>query len=760
MEPLRAGLELDGRFRLTRALGRGGMGEVWLAQDAVRSCPVALKFPDAGNAGALRAGFAAARSLVHPSIVTLHEMVEEPLPFLVMQYVEGTDIGALRGAGYRAILNALVPIAEALEYAHRQGVVHRDLKPANILRDVQGRCYIADFGTGAMPGSGSLPGMSPQQLDGAPPVAADDVYGFGSLLYELIAGQPLFHPQVTAERIRAEAAALPVADLSGERLPSGLRQLLGSLLQKAPERRPPGMGAVRDALEQVLRESPAPQSGEPDIRPVARARVATPAANAARGVPAGPLRGSRAGLPAPVVYGGIAALGLLAALVIFYLPTLVRERGPLVNVPAARKERTAPPAEATAKPPVVVPQAAFDAVLGEFLRLDEELGKLNADRWGGVDWAELRRLAGQGDAAYRERDIAGALASYQAAAGLAKGLVSRAPTVLADALREGEAALSGGDQAQAIARFETALAVAPDDAGAKRGLARARSLDRVLALMTQASGAEAAGERAAALKLYREAAALDPDWAPAKAGAARLEAAASQDAFRAQMARGFAAQAAGDLAAAREAFSLALRQRPDDVQARAALAQAESDQQLDRLARLQAEARALEQQERWSEAVARYEAVLAVDANLAEARQGRERARARSELDQRLRTELGNADRFNDDAALTKARAALESARAVAGPGPVLAEQIAELDRLLAVAATPVSVTIESDNMTEVTLFKVGRLGAFSSRSLQLRPGAYTAVGSRPGYRDVRRTFRVVPGSDAAPVVVRCEEPI
>ena len=73
---------------------------------------------------------------------------------------------------------------------------------------------------------------------------------------------------------------------------------------------------------------------------------------------------------------------------------------------------------------------------------------------------------------------------------------------------------------------------------------------------------------------------------------------------------------------------------------------------------------------------------------------------------------------------------------------------------------TPVRVTLESDNLTEITVFKVGRLGAFSSRTLELRPGAYTAMGSRPGYRDVRRNFRVGPGSDGTPVVVRCEEPI
>jgi hypothetical protein len=158
--------------------------------------------------------------------------------------------------------------------------------------------------------------------------------------------------------------------------------------------------------------------------------------------------------------------------------------------------------------------------------------------------------------------------------------------------------------------------------------------------------------------------------------------------------------------------------------------------------------------------VNRYESILAADANLPDVRAGLERARSRAALDERLRREPGNADRYNDDAVLSSAQALLDSARAIAEPGPVLRRQIDALEAQLRIARTPVQVSFESDNLTEVTVFKVGRLGSFATRTLELRPGLYTAVGSRPGYRDVRRNFRVGPGGEAAPVVVRCEEPI
>ena len=90
----------------------------------------------------------------------------------------------------------------------------------------------------------------------------------------------------------------------------------------------------------------------------------------------------------------------------------------------------------------------------------------------------------------------------------------------------------------------------------------------------------------------------------------------------------------------------------------------------------------------------------------------------------------------------------------------MLGGQRDELSRLLKRAATPLTVRLVSDNLTDVSIYKIGKLGSFETRELELRPGTYVAVGSRPGYRDVRLEFRVAPEVDMQPVVVRCEEPI
>ncbi|MCH8060624.1 MAG: hypothetical protein IIA11_09225, partial [Proteobacteria bacterium] len=92
--------------------------------------------------------------------------------------------------------------------------------------------------------------------------------------------------------------------------------------------------------------------------------------------------------------------------------------------------------------------------------------------------------------------------------------------------------------------------------------------------------------------------------------------------------------------------------------------------------------------------------------------------------------------------------------------GPRLGDQRDELSRLLKRAATPLTVQLVSDNVTDVSIYQVGKLGSFTTHELNLRPGTYVAVGSRPGFRDVRLEFRVGPEIELEPVVVRCEEAI
>jgi hypothetical protein len=155
-----------------------------------------------------------------------------------------------------------------------------------------------------------------------------------------------------------------------------------------------------------------------------------------------------------------------------------------------------------------------------------------------------------------------------------------------------------------------------------------------------------------------------------------------------------------------------------------------------------------------------YEELLKVDGTLSFAREGLLRAREMSALHARLDKLIAEPDRLSVPSVMQDATTLLVSITTRPDVGQRLAEQRDELSRLLKRAATPLTIALLSDNVTEVMIYRIGRLGNFMRKEVSLRPGTYVAVGSRPGFRDVRREFRVAPEVEMQPVVVQCEEPI
>ena len=152
--------------------------------------------------------------------------------------------------------------------------------------------------------------------------------------------------------------------------------------------------------------------------------------------------------------------------------------------------------------------------------------------------------------------------------------------------------------------------------------------------------------------------------------------------------------------------------------------------------------------------------MLALDPALAFAQEGKPRASRHAKLARELDGYLNDPERLASPQVLERAILLLAQAATVPDPGPRLQQQIAVVGRLVELAGKPIRVELESDLQTEVVLYRVGRLGSFDRRQLELRPGTYTVVGTRDGYRDVRKRFTVRPGEHPAPVVVRCEERI
>lgn len=742
----KAGLTLCDRFTLRRRLGGGGMADVWLGVDP-DGREVAVKIladhladrPDMVRLFAHEA--AQVPRLDHPGIARFLGQGEyEGRPFIVTRYIDGPDVASLSGRPAAELAAVFAGVADALAAAHRAGIIHRDLKPSNVLLGADGRPRLVDFGIAAaledgpqVSGGGSGAFASPEQRAGAPPAVTDDSWGLGMLI----------------------RACLADADRD-----SPLAELADRLTDAVPASRGSDLARIRDELLALASpgEGPAPSAaGEAlvAVRPEGLRRPAGP------GGRPGPIP-SRAS-PGPrrtALWASLAVLLVVLGVVVFLLPGWVAEQ-----------RAAAPPAAKPAPEPAEDPQEAIRRLVEQKRGADDVRSTLDAavaalqaravERWAAAEMDAIRAQVEAGQEAYARRNYEAAGAAWTEGVDEAETLTGRIPAVRDEALGAGDQALLAGDQAAALAAYSLAAAVDPDSEAARTGLVRAGNLDQVLAAMGEATEAESEGRFPAAREAYARAASLDPRWGPATEGVARMDAKLGDARFAEAMSRGYAALERGEFERARSAFESARQMRTGSSEARDALVQVESARRASAVQRLAGEAQAAEREERWADAVDAWQGVLAEDGSVAMAQEGLVRAQARAALDARMRGLLADPFRLTSADVARAARQAMADAEPAAPPRARLDQQVSELRHQLELAATPVRVVLESDGLTEVVLYRVGRLGTFSRRALELKPGRYTAVGSRPGYRDVRREFDVRPGQPMpGPVVIVSEEAI
>jgi serine/threonine protein kinase len=215
------GTLLASRYRIVSRLGKGGMGEVFRADDLILGQAVALKFlPESakGNLNLLTRFYdevRIARQIAHKNVCRVYDIGEvDGQPYLSMEYIDGEDLASL----LRRI--GRLPADKAIEFArkicagvaaaHAQGVLHRDLKPANIMVDARGEVHITDFGLAAIAEqlqgseirSGTPAYMAPEQLSGKEVSAQSDIYALGLVLYEMFTGKPPFQADTVAEILK------------------------------------------------------------------------------------------------------------------------------------------------------------------------------------------------------------------------------------------------------------------------------------------------------------------------------------------------------------------------------------------------------------------------------------------------------------------------------------------------------------------------------------------------------------------------------
>lgn len=234
--------------------------------------------------------------------------------------------------------------------------------------------------------------------------------------------------------------------------------------------------------------------------------------------------------------------------------------------------------------------------------------------------------------------------------------------------------------------------------------------------------------------------------------------AAGPDGFAAIVSTGFAALDRSAFAEARDAFLRARDLDPTSASVSDGLARAEAGLVEQQLASLRQRAEAAEAREDWRAARDAYDAALKLEPAVSFGVAGRARAGLRAALDERLQGYLARPDRLGTEAVAREAEAALEQAGEADPAGPRLRGQREALERLLSGVRLPVPVRLVSDGLTRITIHRVGPLGVFKEKVVELRPGSYVVVGARAGYRDVRRDLVVPIGKAPSSLDVRCDE--
>jgi len=472
--------------------------------------------------------------------------------------------------------------------------------------------------------------------------------------------------------------------------------------------------------------------------------------------------------PSPLIWLMLGVLILLALAVIFVLPGVVQEYELPLTPRAQITEAVAPAAAAPALNPVSPFEEAqrarqrqdAQAVLSSLLERQTVLEDLEVQRWAAADYDAALAFARAGDEAYRTQAFDTATAQYQNADTALQQLQDSVPRVLAAALTQGSAALDSGDAAAATEQFALALLLNPDEASAQAGMQRAATLDQVNGLLTEAAGQRAAGSLDAAQASLQAAIALDGAHPRARSQLDEVRAQISDNAFTRVMSEGFAALQAGDSDAAIAAFERALAMRPGNAQAAEAITQTRDQLAVNSINGYRSAAESFSAAEQWESAVAQYDAALAIDSALVFAVDGRDYAQKRLQLDRLLQSAIEQPERLADEAVHAQAVQVYYTGLALENPGPRLQQQLSAVEGLLARAQVPVDVQLVSDNLTEVTLYQVGVLGRFDTQTLSLKPGRYVAVGTRPGFRDVRTEFEVGFDNRSTPVTVACTEEI
>lgn len=468
---------------------------------------------------------------------------------------------------------------------------------------------------------------------------------------------------------------------------------------------------------------------------------------------------------------GICVLGLaLTALVLFPDSLLPSEDEPSAATPLTQNTTTNP---GQAVPTAIGEQGSpwSDAQLARQRELAQKtleqlldaqfsLQERGVESWAEAAYSNITARAISGDEHYRGRRFRESNEDFSAALVEAQTLLAGLPARLAGLLSEARLAVTEYRQADAQRLYETIVLIEPEHEAALAELPRVAKIPELAAQLAIADAAQNEQRYPDALRAIEQMISLDPERQGLDERRTLLVAEIVEGQFVQSMSEGYRWLDSGARQNAQQSFNKALALKPGAPEALAALKQLSSQQALDQMAEHYRRAAQAESVEDWAGAVKAYSAALLLDPNLAEAQKKKSYAQQREKMATAIQTLNRDPLRLADAGIYQKALRIRAAAAAINNKGPKHQRQTAQLETHLRLAQTAANVFVRSDGLTKVTIQRVQALGNVDSTRLSLKPGRYTAIGVRQGYRDVRKEFVVPQGAKNVEVEIRCEQTI
>ena len=462
----------------------------------------------------------------------------------------------------------------------------------------------------------------------------------------------------------------------------------------------------------------------------------------------------------------ILVAGLAVAFVFLVIPEVARERNE--DIRAVREAELGTVVMEVEGPQKLAPYANLErekareeatSELGSFVQLQALLEEeMNIDAWGAREYEQIKDLATVADQYFVENEYPRAMEAYRTATLELQELINEGSAQYDKSIAAGQIALDERDEVAATIAFQQALTIIPDDPIASNGRARAALLPRVSALLREFDRSLLRNDLIQARSTLDELQNLDPNTNGLSDAIVKLDDLETDDRYNGFVSEAFAALRNKQFDSATLSFNQALQLKPHDPVASDGLNQTKQNRLLTRLDELRSAAEHATNEGRWTDAIAAYDQALLLDRSVRYARDGREELRTLIAIIESMDKYLNDPNVLSSEDDFAQATKFLSAAIEQIHRGPAFDAKRRAFQALVERAGKPLPLVLLSDNVTEVSIYRIGKLGTFDYHELFLRPGRYTLLGSSDGCRDVRMT--IVVEASMGPVSISCQERI